>query len=173
MSTASADDLREIAQMQNARPADYRETIELRRWFGLTESMTAAVAHHCRGKASVTLLGEGTEAANHWERGVLNSPHNVYARHISLAVDGVPRLIARSLTTPDHAVVELMQGLGERPLAELLFTDPLWVRDKHAVYLQTPSGLPGRGVLWCHQDHQQQLLVEEFFLPALLQSAAN
>ena len=59
MSTASADDLREIAQMQNARPADYRETIELRRWFGLTESMTAAVAHHCRGKASVTLLGEG------------------------------------------------------------------------------------------------------------------
>ena len=54
--------------MQNAQPADYQETIELRRWFGLTESMTAAVAHHCRGKASVTLLGEGTEAANHWER---------------------------------------------------------------------------------------------------------
>ena len=173
MNIASADDQRDIAQMQNAQTADYQEIAELRRWFGLTESMTAAVAHHCRGKALVTLLGEGTEAANHWERRVLNSPHNVYARHISLAVDGVPRLIARSLTTPDHAVVELMQGLGERPLAELLFTDPLWVRDKHTIYLQTPSGVPGRGVLWCHQDHQQQLLVEEFFLPALLQSAAR
>lgn len=173
MNIASADDQRDIAQMQNAQTADYQERAELRRWFGLTESMTAAVAHHCRGKALVTLLGEGTETANHWERGVLNSPHNVYARHISLAVDGVPRLIARSLTTPDHAVVELMRGLGERPLAELLFTDPLWVRDKHTIYLQTPSGVPGRGVLWCHQDHQQQLLVEEFFLPALLQSAAR
>ena len=173
MNIASADDQRDIAQMQNAQTADYQETAELRRWFGLTESMTAAVAHHCRGEALVTLLGEGTETANHWERGVLNSPHNVYARHISLAVDGVPRLIARSLTTPDHAVVELMRGLGERPLAELLFTDPLWVRDKHTIYLQTPSGVPGRGVLWCHQDHQQQLLVEEFFLPALLQSAAR
>ena len=173
MNTASANDQREIAQMQNAQPADYPETAELRRWFGLTESMTAAVAHHFRGKASVTLLGEGKEAANQWECDVLNTVDDVYARHISLTVDGVPRLIARSLTTPEQAVVELMQGLGERPLAELLFTDPQWVRDKQALYLHTPSGLPGRAVLWCHQVHQQRLLVEEFFLPALLQTAAR
>ena len=135
--------------------------------------MTAAVAHHCRGQATVTLLQEGVGQAQHWERQHLNCADDVFVRHICLSVHGVPRLAARSLTANNSSVVGLMQGLGEQPLAQLLFSHPLWRRAADVEPLRSADGLPGRGVLWCHHNHAQGLLVEEFFLPALLQPTTN
>ena len=157
-------DLMTMAQLATEEP-----DANLRPWSELTESMTAAVAHHCRGQASVRLLGEGVGPINSWEQDQLCIPGDVYIRHIELSVAEVPRLVARSIVAADSPIVALMQGLGERPLAQLLFTDPLWQRATQTVHLQAPTDLPGRAVLWCHQAHQHQLLVEEFFLPALLQ----
>ena len=155
--------------MAMAQPTAGETCSRLRPWSELTESMTAAVAHHCGGQARVRLLKEGIGAINTWEQHQLKAVGDVYIRHIELSVAGTPRLIARSLTATNSPVVALMQGLGERPLAELLFTDPLWQRATRTIHLQAPTDLPGRAVLWCHQKHQQRLLVEEFFLPALWQ----
>ena len=158
-----------VELMSLAQPTAQEPDASLRPWSELTESMTAAVAHHCRGHASVRLLEEGIGSISSWEQDELCAPGDVYIRHIELSVAEVPRLIARSIVAADSPVVALMQGLGERPLAELLFTDPLWQRATRTTHLQAPTDLPGRAVLWCHQAHQHQLLVEEFFLPALLQ----
>jgi chorismate-pyruvate lyase len=176
MNATMTDPQRIIARMQSADAIQHNTDPVLRPWLGLTESMTAAVAHHCRGQALVTLLGEGLAVTNTWEQQCLNvneDTDDIYVRHISLSVAGIPRLIARSLTPARSSVVDLMRGLGERPLAELLFTDPMWRRTADAVNLRTVDGLSGRGILWCHQKHQQQLLVEEFFLPALLQHSTD
>ena len=48
----------------------------------LTESMTAAVAHHCRGHASVRLLVVGIGSISSWEQDELCAPGDVYIRHI-------------------------------------------------------------------------------------------
>ena len=158
-----------VELMAMAQPTAQEPDANLRPWSELTESMTAAVAHHCRGQANVRLLEEGIGSVNSWEQDELCAAGDIYIRHIELSVAEVPRLIARSMVAADSPVVALMQGLGERPLAELLFTDPLWQRATRTIHLQAPTDLPGRAVLWCHQAHQHQLLVEEFFLPALRQ----
>ena len=84
--------------------------------------MTAAVAHHCRGH-SVRLLEEGIVLISSWEQDELCAPGDAISGNIELSVAEVPRLIARSMVAADSPVVALMQGLGERPLVELLFTN--------------------------------------------------
>lgn len=158
-----------VELMTMAQPTTQEPDASLRPWSELTESMTAAVAHHCRGQASVRLLQEGVGPINNWEQDQLRAPGDIYIRHIELSVAAVPRLIARSLVAADSPLVALLQGLGERPLAELLFTDPSWQRATRTIHLQAAAELPGRAVLWCHLGHRHPLLVEEFFLPALLQ----
>ena len=48
-----------VELMSLAQPTAQEPDVSLRPWSELTESMTAAVAHHCRGHASVRLLEEG------------------------------------------------------------------------------------------------------------------
>lgn len=157
-------------RMALAEPTTVATDTKLRRWSELTESMTAAVAQHCGGDVDIRLLSAGLGPVNSWERNCLNLCKEAYVREIELSVGGVPRLIARSLAAAESPVATYLQGLGQRPLAELLYTDPAWERAVETISLRAPSDLPGRGVLWCHQAHQQKLLVEEFFLPGLLQS---
>ena len=121
-----------VELMAMAQPTAQEPDANLRPWSELTESMTAAVAHHCRGQASVRLLEEGIGSVNSWEQDELCAAGDIYIRHIELSVAEVPRLIARSMVAADSPVVALMQGLSERPLAELLFTD---------LYGSAPPGL--------------------------------
>ena len=170
MNTRTNPTLDVLEHMALAEPTTVTADANLRRWLELTESMTATVAQHCRGQVSIRLLSAGIGAINSWERTYLNLTDEAYVREIELSVGGVPRLIARSLAAAESPVAACMQGLAERPLAELLYTDPAWKRATETIYLQAPTDLPGRGVLWCHHVHQQKLLVEEFFLPGLMQS---
>ena len=170
MNTRTNPTLGVVERMALAEPTTVAADANLRRWSELTESMTATVAQHCQGPVSIRLLSAGIGTINSWERNSLHLSDEAYVREIELSVGGIPRLIARSLAAAESPVAAYMQGLAERPLAELLYTDPAWKRAAETIYLQAPNGLPGRGVLWCHHAHQQKLLVEEFFLPGLLQS---
>ena len=86
-----------VELMSLAQPTAQEPDVSLRPWSELTESMTAAVAHHCRGHASVRLLEEGIGSISSWEQDELCAPGDVYIRHIELSVAEVPRLIARSM----------------------------------------------------------------------------
>ena len=103
-----------VELMAMAQPTAQEPDANLRPWSELTESMTAAVAHHCRGQANVRLLEEGIGSVNSWEQ-------DGYARrglYPAVVRSGSAAPIARSMVA---AIVALMQGLGERPLAELLY----------------------------------------------------
>ncbi|HET7729839.1 MAG TPA: chorismate lyase [Usitatibacter sp.] len=108
-----------------------------------------------------------------------------HAREVTLVADGRPVVVAHSVAAaaglrgPWRAVA----GLGTRPLAEVLFSDPrlrrrpfeyarvdrrhpLWKRAR-ALLARDPGPLPARRSLFILHGHR--LMVTEVFLPALLE----
>ena len=56
-----------------------------------------------------------------------------------------------------------LTGLHTRPLAELLFEDPLWQRDRAIQYLRLTDQIPGRSCYWHHQQLAAGLIVQSSF----------
>jgi chorismate-pyruvate lyase len=112
------------------------------------------------------VLGEGLEAGNAWESDALGTTDPIYARHIALTIKDYPVVLARSITT-QGAGMNALTGLHTRPLAELLFEDPLWQRGSAFQYLCLTDQIPGRSCCWHHQQLGADLIVQEFFLPDL------
>jgi chorismate-pyruvate lyase len=79
-------------------------------------------------------------------------------------------LNARSVTLLGGAIEARLRGLGNLPLAELLFADPLWRRATGPLVLADHGQAdPGRVCVWRYHGRQPgNLLVAEYFLPALL-----
>jgi chorismate--pyruvate lyase len=110
-----------------------------RRWLEATGSLTARL----RGLGPVTVekLRQGHQALRPSERRLLGIPHG-HVREVLLRVDGQPAVWARSVTPvgATRGAWRALRGLGNRPLAELLFADrsvhraPLCARrlDRHA-----------------------------------------
>lgn len=55
-------------------------------WLRLTTSLTQKLQHSFATKPGLSLLGEGLEHGNIWERELLSAQQNVYARHIALTI---------------------------------------------------------------------------------------
>jgi chorismate-pyruvate lyase len=136
-------------------------------WLRLTTSLTQKLQHSFATKPGLSLLGEGLEQGNAWERELLSAQQNVYARHIALTIEGTPIVLARSVTTQGSGMHALTR-LKTRPLAELLFEDSQWERNANMQYLALDGGVPGRGCLWHNRALGAGLIVQEFFLHALL-----
>lgn len=119
---------------------------------------------------------EGTDRLYDWERRVLSLPGatRVYAREIRLAVGGDEVLWARSLAALNGPAASMLRTLYSEPLAQVLFTDERWTRCGSPVGLSTGWGtqrLVGRACRWQQVTHPRAwLLVEEYFLPPLLQT---
>ena len=136
-------------------------------WLRLTTSLTQKLQHIFATKPGLSLLGEGLEHGNTWERQLLSAQQNVYARHIALTIGGTPVVLARSVTTQGSGMGALT-SLKTRPLAEILFEDSQWERSPCMQYLAMDGSVPGRGCLWHNRAVDAGLIVQEFFLHALL-----
>jgi chorismate--pyruvate lyase len=96
----------------------------MRRWLKASGSLSARLAG--TGKVfSVQVLRQGRAPLSQDEALALHlGPHRTgYAREVLLRVDGMPVVFARSATAQHNAVGAwwALQGLGNRPLAEVLF----------------------------------------------------
>ncbi len=137
-------------------------------WLWLTSSMTKAIAEKFGAMPTVTVLSENTEQVTATEARWFAQTEPVFARHILLSIKNQPLVMARTVTPESSPDVAALQGLLERPLAELLFTDARWQRLGDLQPLQLDNGLIGRSCLWQQTQTQNSgLLVEEFFLPEL------
>jgi len=161
--------------------------------------MTRALARRLGAPVRLTLLRAGPVRATPMESrrlGLRRRAGRVYGREIELALDGAAMLRARTVTRLDDPTVPLLEGLGGRPLAELLFESRRFRRDP-AIDLLLPRG-PGRDALlhpagqpgtpapgpdavlgrccrWRLAGRRRTgtLLVEEYFQPGLLARLAT
>ena len=157
--------------MRCAQPVDSLAALAppeaLQPWLQLATSLTHKLGQTVGTKPGLIVLGEGLEQGNAWELDSLGSRERVYARHIALTINGGPVVLARSITT-QGAGMDALTGLHTRPLAELLFEDPLWQRGRAIQYLRLNDQIPGRSCYWHHQQLDAGLIVQEFFLPNLV-----
>ena len=135
--------------------------------------MTRAIARHCGSRPRVVIHRSAPDRSSLWEAQLLRlrSRQRVFAREISLEIDSQAVLNARSITPLGGSIESRLRGLGNMPLAELLFADPLWKRLTGPIVLAGRHGLspPGRVCIWrYHGRHPGNLLVAEYFLPELL-----
>jgi chorismate--pyruvate lyase len=96
----------------------------MRRWLKASGSLSARLA--ATGEVfSVQVLRQGCAPLSQDEAVALQlGPHRTgYAREVLLRVDGLPVVFARSVTAHRHAIGawRAVQGLGNRPLADVLF----------------------------------------------------
>jgi chorismate--pyruvate lyase len=94
--------------------------VSLRKWLSAPGSLTARLRLH--GQVSVQVISQGRQTLWAQERAALRCQEG-YVREVVLRIDGRPAVWARSSTTL-HAVKgpwRAIKGLGNRPLAELLF----------------------------------------------------
>lgn len=152
---------------------DRQRSGNLKNWVSIPGSMTRAVADACHQQPQVELRYQGPDRASRWEAVLIGktSGCRVHAREISLTIAGNPVLLARSITPTGGAVEPLLRGLGNKPLAELLFTDPRWQRHQPPAILagSNDGQLPGRVCVWDYDGRRSGiLLVAEYFLPELL-----
>ncbi len=166
-----------------------------RHWLNATGSLTARL----RGLGQVTVhkLRQGHQALQPIEQDLLGMAHG-HVREVLLRVDGQAAVWARSVTPvgATRGAWRAMRGLGNRPLAELLFTDravrraPLCARrlQRHApgaavmrrdwAQARAPSTGPGSApgphgapawMRWSvFHRRGQPLLVQEAFAPWVL-----
>jgi chorismate lyase len=160
-----------------------------RQWLAATGSLTARLRG--LGAVSVHKLRQGHQALLPLERQLLGIAHG-HVRVVLLRVDGQPAVWARSVTPlgATRGAWRAMRGLGNRPLAELLFTDRA-VRRAPLCARRLSRHAPGSAALhrdWRHALHSppetaptphwmrwsvfhrraQPLLVQEAFAPWVL-----
>lgn len=164
----------------------------LRQWLSAPGSLTARLRLH--GAVSVQVISQGRRTLWPQEQEALRSMQG-HVREVVLRVDGRPAVWARS-STPLNAVKgpwRAIKGLGNRPLAELLFEhnqvrrDPLiaqalasqsperchlarqWARI--APQANTPAPTWTRRSVFRHRGHPLQVL--ESFAPWVTSLAAG
>jgi chorismate--pyruvate lyase len=173
------------------RPQPARATVAA--WVGATGSLSARLAR-AHPPFSVRVLQQGRAPAWPGEHDSLDLPAHtpLLAREVILCGDGAPLVFARSVTSMQaaHGAWRAIQGLGTRPLAQLLFSRseirrtplrwqwlPISEPSARAIarsWLQaTEQTMPARG-LWMRHSvfHRagQALRVAECFLPKLVET---
>lgn len=167
-----------------------------RAWLSAPGSLTARLRQ--LGEVRVIRLRQGHAALRPRERALLASHHG-HVREVLLLVDGRPAVWARSAVSAQaaHGAWRAIRGLGTRPLAELLFTDPAVRRAplyaaplrQHgagasqrrrdwqeaspcALHGVTGAEPPPGWIRWSvFMRRQQPLIVQEAFAPWVLQMA--
>ena len=160
-------------------------------WVGAPGSLSARLAR-AHPPFSVRVLHQGRAPA--WPGELdslgLSAQTPLLAREVLLCGDGAPLVFARSVTSVQaaHGAWRAIQGLGTRPLAQLLFSrseirrsplqwqwlspvDPQARRIARAWQVASGQALPARGLWLRHSLFErggQSLRVAECFLPRLV-----
>ncbi|MEC8144320.1 MAG: chorismate lyase [Pseudomonadota bacterium] len=160
----------EIAWLRGARLISSIDALnapeDQKTWLHLTTSVTKKLQQTFQTKPGLRLLDERVENGNPWERELLLTKQDVFARHIALTIEEEPIVLARSVTTLGRGM-DTLTKLNTRPLAELLFEEPQWKRQSVTRYLALQGGAQGRGCVWHNRDSGIVLIVQEFFLDSL------
>ena len=138
-------------------------------WAFLDTSMTVAVNDRLGANTKVMVHHADTLALQDFEIDLLQSDLG-FARHISLQVNNQCVLAARSIVCPTSELQALLSRGNTEPLGKLLFTDARWRRLSEPVPLTVTDGLFGRYCCWQDDQTGDTLVVEEFFLPALVRN---
>jgi chorismate--pyruvate lyase len=160
-----------------------------RSWLAESGSLTLRLRKEVGENLTVRVLREGRYPPFYGESQNLHlaSRWSAWVREVVLCIDQVPRILARTVIPPaalrgPHAG---LARLGNRPLGEVLFSRPglqrrrlEWSKIPSAIWA-TPAKdqfnlwdpLWGRRSLYVLED--TQLLVCEFFLPALWASSTE
>lgn len=155
-------------------------------WLFEQGSLTRRILLHCNNKFRVEVLSQN------WQRPMLNEAirlgvhpeHHALIREVLLYCGETPWVFARSvlphktLTGPRRSLGKL----GNRPLGEILFSDPSILRDALEIaeinkgqrmfncatqsLINTPDSVWGRRSVF--YLHKKPLLVNEVFLPDIL-----
>ena len=146
---------------------------QLSTWVLEPGSMTRAIARYCGERPRVRVHKSEPDRPERWEADLLRLPSSrpVFCREISLRIQDRDVLQARSVAIIGGSIEPRLRGLGNKPLAELLFVDPLWQREIGPLPLapRRHRPTPGRVCVWrYHGRRPGLLLVAEYFLPELL-----
>lgn len=151
-------------------PGAASPAVGLRSWIELAASMTRTIAD-VLGEMPVVQPGfEGPTSLAPWERRLLGIDESRgYAREVVLTVKETPVLSARTVSRLHDPALEVIRRLGSRPLAQLLFDDPRWVRGSAPIPLiELDQRRFGRTCLWRAsrlngRRFESRILVSEFF----------
>jgi chorismate--pyruvate lyase len=185
--------------MKNVTPSKYRSpgpltayswsdrplllaSAEQRAWLARPGALTAGLRQWGALSLSVVFEGSNSPAPDEVQALEVKPRTRIWIREVSMSLDGVPCVIARSVTRlPDSRTIwRGIRNLASRPLADLLYDDRtirrgsfqasraserqgIWLAVKHAGHDKTMPLLARRSVF---TRHQKQLLVTECFLPA-------
>ncbi len=110
----------------------------------LPGSLTARLA--CRGRVTVDVLASGWRRARAdevRELGLAHAGERIYTRQVCVRLDGHPAVLADSVTTRAGIAGPWrgLRHLGSRPLAALLWTEPLIQRSPFR-YVRMPADVP-------------------------------
>ena len=146
----------------------------MRSWIELTGSMTRSIADALGEMPVVHPQYEGPTRLAPWEQSLLGTrAAEGYSREVVLTVAGEPLLSARTVSRLHDPALEVIRKLGSRPLAQLLFDDPRWVRSSAPIPLvELGQRRLGRTCLWqaarlTGRRAESRILVSEFFEPGL------
>jgi len=167
---ASIDPIRVRPLPAPASPAD-----RLKPWIQLSGSMTRCIGDTL-GEPPIVRPGlEGPTRLALWERRLLGiTESRGYAREVVLTVKGEAVLSARTVSRLHDPALEVIRRLGTRPLAQLLFEDPRWVRGCAPIPLiELEQRRVGRTCLWKAarldgRRSESRILVSEFFESGLV-----
>ena len=156
-------------------------------WLSDNSSLTQRLIEHCSGKFEVRVRGQRWKAPLLSESRLLGIRAGEYAkvREVELLCNGIPHVYARTLIPKSSLTgrASHLQGLGNKPLGALLFSDPTTRRSaieyarllaSHRLYqwamssmseMERENELWGRRTLFCYAG--KPLLVNEIFLPAI------
>ena len=161
--------------------------IEIVPWLFDEGSLTRRILFHCKNEFRVEVLSQK------WERPMLNeafrlgvhSEHHALIREVLLYCGDKPWVFARSVL-PRKTLTgrrRFLGKLGNRPLGEILFSDPNIQRDDLEVaeikkgqrmyncatksLVDVPDSVWGRRSIF--YLHKKPLLVNEIFLPSILE----
>lgn len=138
-------------------------------WAFLDTSMTVAVNDRLGADAKVMVHHANTLALRPFEIDLLQSDMG-FVRQISLQVNNERVLAARSIVCPASELQALLSRDNTEPLGKLLFTEDRWRRLSDPIPLKVIDGLFGRYCCWQNAKTSDLLVVEEFFLPALVRN---
>jgi len=137
----------------------------------IEESLTRTLTNKAKVEISVRLLAQ--EERSHlesYEIARLGHTDKYFFREIYLESAIEPLVLARSITLGRSQTADMLGRLGTNPLGTLLFNSTDWDFSPSRLKLETVRGIFGRSTHWRNRRTNESLVVQEFFLPALLKS---
>lgn len=161
----------------------------LHHWLTDTGSLTTRLSQAFQAELTVNILEQDWGIPDTTELNVLGMTahqQRYVIRRVQLVLNGTPRIYARSIF-PENCLTlqdKHIHKLGETPLGKWLFTHPELIRGPFEItqikgaLLPDDAGAVSEQVLWGRRsifslNHQQPILVTEYFLTDMPESTHN